>query len=259
MADLPPPLFDAQLDPWGLSDEDLGNLRFFGLEAAVLAASSSPGHATPRAIFEHFEALVRVQLPRFERAGIRAFAALGVHPRGLPRRGLSAVLSELPGYFQGGRVVAVGEIGLALGGEAEEEALSLQLALARRLNLPVLVHTPRKNKEPLTRRALNLLRASGLPASQVLVNHVSAKTVRLALECGHFAALTVHPDELAAEEVVQLVRRYGSERLVLDSGHGGEMLGLARVAARLVKAGLTLSVVERVARENATELYRVKA
>jgi predicted metal-dependent TIM-barrel fold hydrolase len=256
MADLPPQLFDAQLHPEGLTSDDLGTLRFFGLEAAVLASDWAAPSAN--AVVAHFRELVDEQLPRFERAGIRAFAALGLHPRGLPRRGLSAVLSALPGFFKGGRVVAVGEVGLSLGGAAEEEAFTLQLSLARRLNVPVLVHTPRDDKGPKTRRTLNLLRASGLAPAQVLVNHVTGKTLRLVLECGHFAGLTAHPDELEAAEVVSLVRKFGAERLVLGSGHGGgERLGLPRVAARLVKAGLTPSVVAKVARDNAAAFYRV--
>src|SRR5262249_21127853 len=158
------------------------------------------------------------QLPRLERAGIRAYAALGVDPRCIPRRGLSEVLSVLPSYFQGGKVVALGAVGLHRGGEGEEEALGEAVALGRELKLRVLVHTPALDKARITRRTLNVLRASRILPSSALVDHAHSRTVRLILECGHFAALTIHPDEVSGERATALVRRLGSERLVLDSG-----------------------------------------
>ncbi len=237
-------------------------MRYFGVGAALVAADHSPLHATAKAIFEHFEEIIDVQLPRLERAGLRAYAALGVHPRALPRRGLAEVLSALPGYFRGGKVVALGEVGLHLGGEAEEEAFTEQLALARRLKLPVLIHTPAKDKERLTRRALTLVRAAGVAPAQVLVDHASGRTLRLILECGHFAGLTLHPDELVAEAAVALIRKFGSERIVLDTDSGdgaGDILGLARVVSLLRRAKLSDRVVTRVSSDNARKFFRVAA
>ncbi|MBJ6761043.1 TatD family hydrolase [Myxococcaceae bacterium JPH2] len=255
----PLPLFDAHLHPEGLSDQDLESMRFFGVERALVVAHHFP-EPTPKALREHFDHIVERQLPRLERLGIRAYAALGVHPRCIPRRGLSEVLGHLPDYFQGGRVVALGETGLHSGGEEEEEAFLEQLALARRLKLRVLVHTPTQDKERTTRRILTLLRQSGVLASRVLVDHANARTVRTILEVGHWAGLTLHPDELRAERAVSVVRRLGSERLVLNSDAGdgaGDILGLARVANLLAKARLSERIVRRVARENAERFLQV--
>ena len=251
------PLFDAHLHPEALSDQDLESMRFFGVERALVVAHHFPD-PTPKAMRLHFEAILQKQLPRLERLGIRAWAALGVHPRCLPRRGLSEVLASLPEYFHGGRVVALGEVGLHQGGEQEEEALIEQLALARRLKLRVLIHTPGEDKERHTRRILTLVRESAVLPSRVLVDHASARTVRPILGCGHWAGLTLHPDALRADRAVALVRKLGSERLVLNSDAGdgaGDILGLARVANLLAKAKLSRPVVERVASDNAEAFY----
>lgn len=260
MSDVAESLFDAHLHPSGMEDVDLETLRYFGVEAAVLPAHHSDRPATPAHLRSHFDELLRKQLPRVEKAGIRAWGALGVHPQAIPRRGLSDVLATLPGYFEKGRVVAIGEIGLHEGGPVEEEAFVLQLALAKRLKVPVLVHTPVKDKERVTRRALTLLRASGVAAERVLVDHANGKTVRPILECGYFAGLTLHPDELTAERAVALIRTVGTERIVLntDAGDGAsDMLGLARVVSRLRRAGLSDRVIRRVARDNASVFYGV--
>ncbi|XXF79420.1 TatD family hydrolase [Myxococcaceae bacterium GXIMD 01537] len=258
MAELPP-LFDAHLHPEALSDQDLESMRFFGVEQALVVAHHFP-EPTAKALRQHFDALVSRQIPRLERLGIRAWAALGVHPRCIPRRGFSEVLHALPDYFQGGRVVALGETGLHLGGEEEEEAFREQLALARQLKLRVVVHTPLRDKERLTRRILALLQDSGVRPSRVLVDHATARTVRSILSMGHWAGLTLHPEALKTERAVALVRRLGSERLVLNSDAGdgaGDILGLARMANLLSKARLSERVVRRVVSQNAARFLRV--
>ncbi len=259
MADELPPLFDAHIHPRGLSNQDLESLRYFGVTGALVAADATP-HGNAEALFEHFQDIVKTQLPRLEAAGIRAYAALGLHPGALPRRGLSEVLAALPGYFQRGKVVAVGAVGLSRGTHEEEEAFTAQLELARKLKLPALVHTPVKDKTKHTRRILALLRESGLAPSQVLVDHASAATVRPILELGYWAGLTVHPEELKAERVAALVKKHGSQQLVVDTdaGHGAsDMLALARTASLLMRGGLSEQVVRRVTFDNARRLFRV--
>ncbi len=260
MAATLPALFDAHLHPGGIPDADLESMRFFGVVSAVAVAYASPLPARSAELFAHFEDILRTQLPRLERHGIRGYAALGIHPRCIPRRGLAEVLAELPRYFQGGKVLAVGEIGLHHGGQAEEEAFAEQLNLARKLNLKVLVHTPAREKERLTRRILTVLRVCRIPPGHILVDHANARTARLALECGYFAGLTLHPEELRAERAVALIRKLGSERLILntDSGNGpGDIVALARMANLMAKAKLSGRVIERVARKNAAQFFGI--
>ncbi|HEX4621779.1 MAG TPA: TatD family hydrolase [Myxococcaceae bacterium] len=257
----PEPLFDAHLHPEGLTDQDLDTLRHFGVQAAVAIAHHSPKEATAKALLEHFDALLGKHLPRLERAGIRGYAALGVHPQRLPRRGLGEVMTALPGYFRGGKVVAIGEVGLHRGDEAEQAAFAEHLALARRLQLRVVVHTPIRDKESLTRRTLTLLKASGVEPGNVLVDHVDGRTLRGVSARRHWVGLTVHPEELSAERVVSLVSKLGAEHLVLDSDSGdgpSDILGLARCASLLARAKLSARFVRRLACQNAAEFFRVE-
>lgn len=248
-----PRLFDCHLHPERLRDADLTTLRHFGVQRALVVGHflEEPG---ADALQAQFRELVSTQLPRLERSGIDARLALGVHPRSLPRRGLQAALDVLPSAFDSRRVVALGEIGLHHGGPAEEEAVVEQLHLARRLRVPVLVHTPERDKERHTRRLLVLLREHGPSAERVLVDHVSARTLPLVLGCGHWAGLTVQLGALKAERAVALVARLGSERLVLNSDAGdraGDLLAFPRAVHLLTEAGLSQRVVRRVAWANA--------
>jgi predicted metal-dependent TIM-barrel fold hydrolase len=251
------PVFDAHLHPAGLNDQDLETLRYFGVESALVPASRNTA-STVEALLEHFDDLLEKQLPRLERAGIRAVAALGVHPQALPRRGLSEALHRLPEYLSDRRAVAVGAIGLRQMTPPELEAFSEQLSLARRFLLPVLVTSPVERRDAVTKRVLSVLKTSGLAPDRVLVDGADAKTVRLIRECGHFAGLTLHPDGIDPEEAVTLVRKLGPERLVLDTAAGegaSDFLGLARAAHLLEKAELSKAVVRTVTSQNAARLF----
>jgi uncharacterized protein len=256
----PPRIFDAHLHPERLRDVDLETLRRFGVRRA-LAVPQALAEPSADLLGAQLEALLGEQLPRLERAGLEGFLAVGVHPRSVPRRGLEAVLERVPQAFGHRRVVALGEVGLHHGGAAEEDALVEQLRLARRLRVPVVVHTPERERERHTRRLLTLLRAHGPPPERVLVDHVSARTLPLVLGCGHWAGVTVQLGALRAERAVALVRRVGSERIVLNSDGGdrpGDLLALARAVHLLERAGLSERVLSRVAWSNAAAFLGVE-
>lgn len=254
-------LIDPRVHPATLDERDLETLQLFGVKTVIAVADATAHPATPEGLFAHFDELLE-HVSRLERAGLKAHAALGVHPKVLPRRGLRQVLDALPSYLRGGKVIAIGLLGLARATEAEEDALLAQLELAERFQLPAIVSVPDANKEKVTRKLLATLKRAELPASKIMVDGAVGKTVRAIRELGFQAGLTLHPDHLTVEKAVTLVRALGPERLILSSAAGdgaSDILSLARAAHRLEKAGLTAGVVRRVTRDNAASLFRITA
>jgi len=124
----------------------------------------------------------------------------------------------------------------------------------------VLIHTPYTEKERLTRRTLHLLKQSEIARRWVMIDHANAKTVRTILECGHYAGLTIHPEELSVEGAANLVARLGSERVIIDSDLGdgpGDIIGLPRLLHRMAKHKLSPGVIRKVALKNAADFFRV--
>ena len=250
--------FDARLHPAGLTDQDLETLRFFGVEAALVPCDATP-LATVKNIRAHFDDVLNTQLPRLERAGIRGYAAFGVHPLSLPRRGLSELMQALPTYLGAASAAAVGTIGLSKNTDAERDAFTEQLLLARRFQLPAVVGTPVTAREAVTRKTLTLLKTAGLAPSAVMIQGATGSTLRLIRELGHWAALTLHPDALTVEQAVKLVRASGVERLVLETAAGdgaSDILAISRAASLLDAAGLTAAVVARVTGRNAALFFK---
>jgi predicted metal-dependent TIM-barrel fold hydrolase len=254
-------LFDAELYPLALRPGDLADLRFFGVAGALVPSGEVPGPATPEALRRSWEALLAEGVGRLRRAGLAGVAALGIPARRAPWRGLEALHGELPDFLGRPHVAALGAIGLEEGGAREEAVFGRQLELARELRLRVVVRTPWRAKERLTRRTLALLLELTIDPERVLVLRADARTVRMIRACGYMAALSLSAGGGdPVDEAVRLVRALGAEGLALGSGAGdgaGDLLALPRTAGRLARAGLSPAVVRRVCGGNARRFLGV--
>jgi predicted metal-dependent TIM-barrel fold hydrolase len=243
--------FDALLHARGLRARDLDDLAFFGVGGALVPADDSVVPATAQAVRAAWEA-TSAAARRLRRAGLHGQAALGIHPRRIPLRGLEALLAELPGALDRPEVAAIGLVGLDAGGELEERVLARQLEMARALRVPVVAVTPSRAKERITRRVLALLREAQLDPARVLVAGADSRTVKAIRACGYVACVSLAeaPARRAPlDEAVRLVRSLGPEGIALasDAGlAGADLLALALAADRMTKAGLTEAVVRRV-------------
>jgi len=256
-------LFDGELHPLGLRPGDLADLEFFGV-AGALTVADPVTPVTRKALRRSWDALATGASRRLGRAGLDGYAALGIHPGWIPWRGLEALLAELPELLGCPRVVAIGAVGLEEGGLREEVVFGRQIELAREVRLPLVVHTPWRSKERITRRSLAILREHEWEPGRALVVRADARTVRMIRACGYSAGISLSATGGASDpidEAVRLVASLGSEGLVLCSGAGegaGDLLALPRAAARLAKAGLSRAVVRRVCGENVVRLLRVE-
>ena len=249
-----PVFFDARLHARSLRRPDLDDLRFFGVGGALVPMDDAVTPASADAVRDAWETIAPRALRRLRRAGLQGRAALGIHPRSIPWRGLEALLQELPDFLGRPGVVAIGEIGLAEGHPREERLLERQLELAASLRMPVSAVVPWREREPMTRRLLAMLRASEVEPQRVLLQGVDGRTVKMVRACGHQAGLLLAAGEPAIEEAVRIVRALGPEGLVLSSGAGeagANLLALALAAGRLGQAGLSEAVVRRVCGGNA--------
>src|SRR5262249_19222010 len=131
---------------------------------------------------------------------------------------LQGVLDLLPRYLAKDRVVAVGEVGYDEISPAEDVALTRQLALAAEHGLPVLVHTPQRDKAAGTRRPIHVVRESGLTPERVLVDHLNEMTVGMVADSGCWMGFSVYPDtKMDVDRMVTILKEHGLDRVLVNS------------------------------------------
>ncbi|WP_174548108.1 TatD family hydrolase [Nocardiopsis dassonvillei] len=208
---------------------------------------------------DYFDGLVGWERFRAERFGIRHHCTIALNPKEANDPRLSGVLDLLPRYLAKDGVVAVGEVGFDSGTAEEERVFRHQLELAGEFGLPVLVHTPHRDKAAGTRRTLQLVAESGLAPERVLVDHLNEATVAMVHESGCTLGFSIYPDtKMSPERMVRVLSEWGPERMVVNSAADwgrSDPLATLRTGEAMLAAGFTGRDVERVLWDNPVEFY----
>lgn len=199
---------------------------------------------------DYFDSLLGWERFRAAQFGIRHHATIALNPKEANDPRCREVIDEIPRYLLKDGVVAVGEVGYDSMTPAEDEVFAAQLQLARDAELPVLVHTPHRDKAAGTRRTLDVVRESGLPPEQVLVDHLNETTVAMVRDAGCWAGFSIYPDTKMDEaRMVTLLREYGTERMIVNSAADwgrSDPLKTARTGHAMLAAGFTDDDVDQV-------------
>ena len=168
---------------------------------------------------DYFNSLLGWERFRASQFGIRHFCTIGLNPKESNNPKLSEeVLSMLPRFLSKDGVVAVGEIGYDDQTDAEEACFARQIELAREFNLPILIHTPHRDKKQGTIRSIGLVRSLGFPEERVLIDHNNEETLPIVLETGCWAGHTIYPNtKMDEQRMAVLVKRYGTARIIVNS------------------------------------------
>lgn len=249
---------DAHTHTFLRGPEDLARMAQSGVRAAVVCAFLPVAPTGAASLLDLFTWLDTVERARLDAAGIALRLAVGIHPRSMPpEEDVERVLDAVRAKVESGRAVAIGEIGLESGSDAEEALLLRQLVLARELGVPAIVHTPRANKTARVEATLRLIDASGIAPAAVLLDHLTGEGIE-ALDRerrGLWMGLTVQPGKTTPEDIAAILARRGPERLVVDSDLShlpSDPCAVAEAARRLGELGVAPEAIARVTWENAS-------
>lgn len=242
-------------------DEVVAEARAVGVERFVMAGVDPEGWRRQAGLARRFEGL---------------FPVFGIHPQLVPEiseADVEEMLGELSGALRGDygiRPVALGELGFDRLTEASRAAMPLQemafreqLRLAKRHDLPVVLHLLRSD-EP----ALRVLREEGLPSRGGLVHSFSGARefaralVKLGLHVSFSGSLARPQSRRLREAAVEVPR----ERLLIETDTPDQspppfqrepsrpaMLPYV-LAALAVARGEPIEELARVTTQNACEL-----
>jgi hypothetical protein len=204
---------------------------------------------------DYFDTLVGWERFRAEQFGIHHFCVMGLNPREAnDDRVNDAVMDVLPRYLEKDGVLGVGEIGLDDQTKKEERYFLAQLALARAHDLPVLIHTPHRDKKRGFERCIAMIRDAGFPFARVLLDHGNEETLTLTRELGCISGFSLYPStKMDVSRMVAIVREFGVERMVVNSAADwgiSDPLMIPRLVQALLRSGIAAPDVQRLVWDN---------
>ncbi len=168
---------------------------------------------------DYLSAIVGFERFRAGQFGVSHYCTIGLNSKEANNEELAeGVMEILPRFALKDGVVAIGEIGYDEQTELEDKYFRLQLDLAKELGLPVMIHTPHRDKKKGTLRSMDVCAEHQLDPSMVVIDHNNEETVEHVLERGYWTAFSIYPStKMGNERMVEILRRYGPERIIVDS------------------------------------------
>ncbi|MDR7384313.1 putative metal-dependent TIM-barrel fold hydrolase [Promicromonospora iranensis] len=208
---------------------------------------------------DYFDSLLGWERFRAAQFGIRHHATIALNPKEANDPRCREVLAEVPRYLLKDGVVAVGEVGYDSMTPEEDEVFAAQLQMARDAELPVLVHTPHRDKLVGTRRTLDVVHESGLAPERVLVDHLNETNVALVRDAGAWAGFSIYPDtKMDEDRMVALLQEYGTERMIVNSAADwgrSDPLKTVKTGRAMLAAGFSEDDVDQVLWRNPVAFY----
>lgn len=241
--------------------DDYEKMRDAGVVAVIEPAFwLGQPRTTVGAFKDYFSMIVGWERFRAGQFGIRHYCTIGLNAKEANNEPLAdEVMELLPLYAMKEGVVAIGEIGFDDMTAAEEKYFGLQLEMAKDLEMLVLIHTPHRNKKAGTTRSMDLCEEHGLSPSRVIVDHNNEETVEEVLDRGFWAAFTIYPHtKMGNERMVEVVRRFGSERIFIDSAADwgiSDPIAVPKTARLMLERGISADDVTAVTYGNALTAY----
>ena len=169
------------------------------------------------------------------------------------------VMDLLPLFLTKEGVVAVGEIGYDDQTPVEDKFFRLQLDLAKEVDLPVLIHTPHRNKKQGTYRSMDVIEEHGIAPHMVIIDHNNEETYREVLDRGYWCAFTIYPGtKMGNERMVDILKVAGAERVIVDSSADwgkSDVLAVPKTAKLAAERGVPREQIELVCYKNALQAY----
>jgi len=254
-------VFDPHIHMSARTTDDYEQMALAGIRCVCEPAFWLGQPRTHVATFkDYFDGLLGWERFRASQFGIRHYCTMGLNPKEAnDDRVNDAVLELLREYVHKGGVLAIGEIGYDDMTEREDRCFRAQVELAVEADIPVLVHTPHRDKKRGVIRVLDVIREIGIPEERVVVDHNNEETTPLVKETECWAGYSIYPNtKMTQERMVEIFRRYGTDKMLVNSSADwgiSDPLSVPRTVLAMRKAGMDEEEIEKVVWDNPIAFY----
>lgn len=254
-------MFDPHIHMTSRTTADYQAMAEAGIVAIVEPAFWLGQPRTNAGSFEdYFNGLLGWERFRASQFGIRHFCTIALNPKEANNPKVSeAVLDILPRFLQKEGVVAVGEVGYDDQTDAEERIFARQMEMAMEFDLPILIHTPHRDKKRGTIRSIDLVRELNIPEERVLIDHNTEETLPLVLDTGCWAGHSIYPNtKMDEERMARLVKQFGSERIIVNSAADwgvSDPLKVPKTVSKMREMGISEADITTIVWDNPVAFF----
>ena len=207
--------------------------------------------------YDYFCQLTEHEPKRAAKFGLAHFSWLCINPKESEEVKLAEeVIGIIPQFLNRPNVLGIGEIGLNKNSRNELKVLEMHIDLAARHNQLILVHTPHlEDKLKGTRLILDAIKNNNrIQAERVIIDHVEEHTVKMVLDTGMWAGMTLYPEsKCTPARAIDIIDTYGQERLWMNSACDwgvSDPLAVPRTALEMKKRGHSTEIIESLILRN---------
>lgn len=230
-------IIDPHIHMVSRTTADYQTLALSGVLAVSEPAFWAGFDRSPAGFLDYYEHLTTFEPKRAAQFGIDHYCWICLNPKEAEDLGKAReVLAEMPKYLTRPTVLGVGEIGLNKNTANESKVFRDHVQMAIDTFTPkagagtphrkgdhhlILIHTPHlEDKLKGTRMILDMLREYDniIDPARVLIDHVEEHTVKLVLDQGYWAGMTIYPiSKCTPERAVDILEMYGTDRLCVNA------------------------------------------
>ena len=214
---------------------------------------------------------------------IATYLCLGIHPNAIPRllkdinTGNMNILESIEkAILSDPLVIGIGECGLEGGSKVEQDILLKQLLLSIKLDLPIVVHTPRDskiddsvNKQRALLLTLDIMANSGICPENVVLDHLmELENIDSILgrfkESRPYLGLSIQQNWLNPSRAVELINYVNSkgwfDRILIGSDFGTAQnpMAFSQVRDGLRKSNFTENDLKELFYKNPMRFFRLR-
>jgi hypothetical protein len=241
--------------------DDYERMSLAGIEAIVEPAFWLGAPRTNAGTFrDYFDLILEWETTRARNFGIEHFACVAMNPREANNVPLTQeVLPVVEQYCRRERCVAIGEIGFDRQTDEEETAIRAQLKLAKKFDMPVLIHLPHQFKRVGTERTLKVVVDEAMNPDRVLLDHNTEETMPLYAGTKFWKGLSIYPvTKLTVDRAATIVEQFGVDRLVVNSACDwgpSDPLNVPKLVQELIRRRYPLDKIEQLVFRNPIAFY----
>ena len=251
-------MIDTHIHADARTGEDFNGMYISGIDTAVTCAYYPYMINNDTILLNHLMRILNYDTKRAKEYGIDLKVALGIHPTNSNIDG-DIIYENLYNWIENKEIIAIGEIGLEDLTKKEYEVFKKQLDIAEETKTPVIIHTPRKDKEKVLDEILNIL-PEYISPEYVVIDHINQNVVEKVISTDYTLGLTVQPQKMDKSEAIHILNEYGFDKFLLNSDMSNkpsDPLSVPKTIRELERQNFNTKDINKIAFKNAEKFYNI--